>query len=125
MTSQSTTQDTAPDEKVPTPPTAPLRSPPPPDGGLIAWLQVAAGFVLFFNTWGMINTFAMFQTYYESGALFQASSSNKHPHPLPRQRHPHLLHLLLPIQPPLHLPLPILLHGRDLQHRLLLRPHRS
>lgn len=50
--------------------------PPPPNGGTLAWLQVAAGFVLFFNTWGMINTFAVFQTYYESGELFQASSSN-------------------------------------------------
>ncbi|CEJ93682.1 Putative Monocarboxylate permease homologue, mch4 [[Torrubiella] hemipterigena] len=50
--------------------------PPPPDGGLVAWLQVAAGFLLFFNTWGMINTFAVFQTYYESGVLFQASSSD-------------------------------------------------
>jgi MFS family permease len=51
-------------------------APPPPNGGTLAWLQVAAGFVLFFNTWGMINTFAVFQTYYESGQLFQASSSN-------------------------------------------------
>lgn len=48
---------------------------PPPDGGLVAWLQVVAGFVIFFNTWGMINTFAVFQTYYESGELFTASSS--------------------------------------------------
>lgn len=50
--------------------------PPPPDGGLVAWLQVAAGFLLFFNTCGMINTFTVFQTYYESGVLFQASSSD-------------------------------------------------
>ncbi|RAO67424.1 uncharacterized protein BHQ10_003436 [Talaromyces amestolkiae] len=57
---------------------APTNGPPspPPNGGTLAWLQVAAGFVLFFNTWGMINTFAVFQTYYESGELFQASSSN-------------------------------------------------
>lgn len=32
--------------------------------------------MLFFNTWGMINTFAVFQTYYESGKLFTASSSD-------------------------------------------------
>ncbi|KAH2258140.1 hypothetical protein KXW26_009625 [Aspergillus fumigatus] len=37
-------------------------------------LQVAAGFVLFFNAWGMINTLAVFQTYSESGELFKASS---------------------------------------------------
>jgi hypothetical protein len=48
----------------------------PPDGGLKAWLQVAAGFMLFFNTWGLLNTFGVYQTYYESGGLFQASSSN-------------------------------------------------
>lgn len=49
--------------------------PPPPNGGLMAWLQVAAGFMLFFNTWGIINTFPVFQAYYESGQLFRASSS--------------------------------------------------
>lgn len=48
----------------------------PPNGGLIAWLQVAAGFMIFFNTWGMITAFSVFQTYYESGELFEASSSN-------------------------------------------------
>ncbi|BCS28338.1 uncharacterized protein APUU_61386S [Aspergillus puulaauensis] len=49
---------------------------PPPNGGLIAWLHVAGGFMLFFNTWGMMNTFGVFQTYYESGALFHRSSSD-------------------------------------------------
>lgn len=53
-----------------------LTSGPPPNGGTVAWLQVAAGFVIFFNTWGMITTFSVFQTYYESGELFKASSSN-------------------------------------------------
>ncbi|KAJ6167157.1 hypothetical protein N7470_002604 [Penicillium chermesinum] len=57
-------------------PTSPAAPGPPPDGGTVAWLQVAAGFVLFFNTWGMINTFGVFQTYYESGELFTASSSD-------------------------------------------------
>jgi MFS family permease len=49
---------------------------PPPNGGLLAWLHVLAGFMLFFNTWGLLNTFAFFQLYYESGALFTESSSN-------------------------------------------------
>ncbi|OJJ54790.1 hypothetical protein ASPSYDRAFT_160147 [Aspergillus sydowii CBS 593.65] len=49
---------------------------PPPNGGLVAWLHVAGGFMLFFNTWGMMNTFGVFQTYYESGALFHRSSSD-------------------------------------------------
>ena len=50
--------------------------PPPPNGGLVAWLQVLGSFMLFFNTWGFLNTFGVFQTYYESGALFSESSSN-------------------------------------------------
>ena len=49
---------------------------PPPNGGLVAWLQVLGSFMLFFNTWGLINTFGVFQTFYESGALFSESSSN-------------------------------------------------
>ncbi|KAL5342267.1 major facilitator superfamily domain-containing protein [Aspergillus crustosus] len=49
---------------------------PPPNGGLVAWLHVAGGFMLFFNTWGMLNTFGVFQTYYESGALFDRPSSD-------------------------------------------------
>ncbi|KAH0343492.1 MFS general substrate transporter, partial [Aureobasidium melanogenum] len=57
-------------------------APPPnflgniPDGGLQAWLQVAAGWSLFFNTWGENHVFGVFQTYYESGVLIHASSSN-------------------------------------------------
>jgi len=47
-----------------------------PDGGLQAWLHVLAGFMLFFNTWGLLNTFGVFQTYYEAGELFQETSSN-------------------------------------------------
>jgi MFS family permease len=54
----------------------PAGPPPPPNGGLTAWLQVAGAFMIMFNTWGLINTFAIFQTYYASGALFSESSSN-------------------------------------------------
>jgi len=32
--------------------------------------------MLFFNTWGMISAFSVFQTYYESGELFRASSAD-------------------------------------------------
>lgn len=49
---------------------------PPPNGGTQAWLQVLSGFSLFFNTWGLLNTFGIYQTYYESGALFTQTSSN-------------------------------------------------
>lgn len=57
-------------------PDKPSAPAPPPNGGLAAWLQVAAGFAIFFNTWGMVSSFAVFQTYYESGKLFHASSSD-------------------------------------------------
>lgn len=37
---------------------------PPPDGGFKAWLQVAMAHMVIFNTWGYINSFGVFQTYY-------------------------------------------------------------
>ncbi|KAH7031621.1 riboflavin transporter MCH5 [Microdochium trichocladiopsis] len=46
-----------------------------PDGGLTAWLQVAGCFILFFNTWGMANTFGVFQTYYSRELLADMSPS--------------------------------------------------
>jgi MFS family permease len=61
-------------------PAAPDKLPPhmqpPPDGGLKAWMQVLGAFMLFFNTWGLINTFGVYQTYYEAGTIFEASSSD-------------------------------------------------
>ncbi|KAH4055415.1 hypothetical protein HBI37_021500 [Parastagonospora nodorum] len=48
----------------------------PPNGGLKAWLQVLGSWMLFFNTWGILNTFGVYQTYYESGVLFKTTSSN-------------------------------------------------
>ncbi|GAP84976.2 putative mfs mcp solute carrier family 16 (monocarboxylic acid transporters) member 10 [Rosellinia necatrix] len=38
--------------------------PPPPDGGLKAWTQVAMGFFALFSTWGYANSFGSFQEYY-------------------------------------------------------------
>ena len=32
--------------------------------------------MIFFNSWGILNTFGVYQTYYESGQLFTTSSSN-------------------------------------------------
>ncbi|OCK73131.1 monocarboxylate permease-like protein, mch4 [Lepidopterella palustris CBS 459.81] len=69
----NTEQPLAPTSGPPPPTSGP---PPPPNGGLVAWLQVAAGFVLFFNTWGLISAFGVFQTYYESGELFKTTSTN-------------------------------------------------
>ncbi|KAK4248262.1 riboflavin transporter MCH5 [Corynascus novoguineensis] len=48
----------------------------PPNGGLVAWLQVVGGFLIYFSTWGLLSSFPVFQTYYESGELFKASSAN-------------------------------------------------
>lgn len=37
---------------------------PPPDGGTRAWTQACMGHLVVFNTWGMIATFGVFQSYY-------------------------------------------------------------
>ncbi|KAL2163840.1 hypothetical protein VTH06DRAFT_5899 [Thermothelomyces fergusii] len=39
---------------------------PPPDGGLQAWTAVACTHLVVMNTWGVINSFGLFQTYYTS-----------------------------------------------------------
>lgn len=46
-----------------------------PNGGLVAWLQVLGGFFLLFNTSGMVNSFGVFQTYYESHILLNENAS--------------------------------------------------
>lgn len=38
--------------------------PPPPDGGIKAWTQVAMGWLVLFTTWGYVNSFGSFQTHY-------------------------------------------------------------
>ena len=49
----------------------------PPNGGRTAWIQVLCGFFLFFNTFGLLTTFGVFQTYYESpSSPFKRSSSD-------------------------------------------------
>jgi len=37
---------------------------PPPDGGLEGWTQALMTHLMVFNTWGYINSFGVFQTYY-------------------------------------------------------------
>ncbi|KAI1177092.1 MFS general substrate transporter [Nemania sp. FL0916] len=51
-------------------------SPPPPKEDLFAWSQVVAGFVINLNTWGFLNTFGVFQTFYQLHLLQSESSSN-------------------------------------------------
>ena len=46
---------------------------PPPNGGLKAWTQVGMAHLIIFNTWGFVNSFGVFQTYY-TGALGRSSS---------------------------------------------------
>jgi MFS family permease len=48
---------------------------PPPNGGLLAWLQVVAAFLAFFNSWGIVNSFGAFQLYYASGGLSGETNS--------------------------------------------------
>ncbi|KAI6891234.1 hypothetical protein KC318_g13913, partial [Hortaea werneckii] len=79
-TSKDEEKETPPAEAAPEPNAKPPQpgppGGPPPNGGLTAWLQVVGSWMLFFNTWGILNTFGVFQTYYESGELFSTSSSN-------------------------------------------------
>ncbi|KAJ5688646.1 MFS-type transporter dbaD [Penicillium macrosclerotiorum] len=45
------------------------------DTGFFSWLQVLGSFFLFFNSWGVINTWGAYQTYYEQTLLADTSSS--------------------------------------------------
>ncbi|KAI5921762.1 MFS general substrate transporter [Camillea tinctor] len=47
-----------------------------PKEDLFAWLQVLGAFCLNLNTWGMMNTYGVFQTYYQLNFLHSQSSSN-------------------------------------------------
>ncbi|THY81135.1 MFS general substrate transporter [Aureobasidium pullulans] len=46
-----------------------------PNGGLVAWLQVLGAFFLWFNTWGLVNAYGSFGTYYELGPLHEYPAS--------------------------------------------------
>ncbi|EMC93054.1 hypothetical protein BAUCODRAFT_272483 [Baudoinia panamericana UAMH 10762] len=47
-----------------------------PNGGLVAWLQVLGSFFIYWNSWGIVNTFGVYQTYYETGLLASSSPSD-------------------------------------------------
>ncbi|KAM7194060.1 putative major facilitator superfamily transporter protein [Naviculisporaceae sp. PSN 640] len=49
--------------------------PPGPDGGLQAWLQVLGSTIILVLIWGLINTFGVYQEYYESVLLPSSTSS--------------------------------------------------
>ena len=46
-----------------------------PDGGRLAWLQVLAMFLVNINNWGLVNSFGIFQAFYESTFLSDYSQS--------------------------------------------------
>ncbi|KAI9461507.1 MFS general substrate transporter [Russula earlei] len=56
------------------PPTDPSRE-GAPDGGTLAWLQVAASFFVLMNTWGIINTFGAYHHFYQLNILRSHSPS--------------------------------------------------
>jgi len=47
----------------------------PPDGGTLAWVQVAASFFVLMNTWGIVNTFGAYQNFYKRDLLRSHSPS--------------------------------------------------
>jgi MFS family permease len=47
---------------------------PPPDGGTRAWTQAFMGHFVIFNTWGMISTFGVFQSYYTTDLGLEPSA---------------------------------------------------
>ncbi|KAK6844286.1 hypothetical protein PG995_014396 [Apiospora arundinis] len=60
----------------PNQPATPLPGAPPPNGGLVAWLQVAGSWCLMLNCWGIVNTYGVFQTYYQTQLLTDRSPSS-------------------------------------------------
>ncbi|KAH9992527.1 MFS general substrate transporter [Russula compacta] len=46
-----------------------------PDGGTLAWFQVAASFFVLMNTWGIFNTFGAYQNFYQVDLLRSHSPS--------------------------------------------------
>ncbi|KAF1942161.1 MFS general substrate transporter [Clathrospora elynae] len=55
--------------------TAESAIPPPPDGGLHAWLKVFGGFMIYINIWGFTLSFGAFQSYYKTTLLSTSSPS--------------------------------------------------
>lgn len=48
---------------------------PPPNGGLMAWLQVAGAWTIMFNVLGLLNSYGQFQIIYETSLLKNESTS--------------------------------------------------
>lgn len=65
------TRQTAPGGNPSGPGAAPI-----PNGGLQAWLQVLGSWVTLVATWGLVNSFGVFQAYYETTLLVSSTSSS-------------------------------------------------
>jgi hypothetical protein len=61
------------------PPSPPIKPVHPADTGLIANLQILGGFLLMFNTWGLILTYGTFQSYYTSQSTDSTSPFTANP----------------------------------------------
>ncbi|KAK9447744.1 major facilitator superfamily domain-containing protein [Limtongia smithiae] len=46
-----------------------------PNGGLGAWIQVSGSVFIYFNSWGIINSFGVFESYYSINGLSNKSES--------------------------------------------------
>ncbi|EFQ95565.1 hypothetical protein P3342_011391 [Pyrenophora teres f. teres] len=55
--------------------TAESAIPPPPDGGLHAWLKAFGGFLIYINIWGFTLSYGVFQNYYRTTLLSSSSPS--------------------------------------------------
>lgn len=53
-----------------------VAGPAPPNGGWRAWLQVAGGFFVFFNIWGLPLAFGVFEAFYATDFLSSHSASS-------------------------------------------------
>ena len=53
--SESSTEEKSIPDVLPSNPTSEI-----PDGGVVAWVQCAGSFFLFFNCWGVVNTFGKY-----------------------------------------------------------------
>lgn len=82
-TDTNTLSLSADEEKLPTGQDAPVTATPAPpgmpvqpNGGFDAWLQVLGCFFVYFNTWGLIISFGVFQSYYQNHMLSHYSPSS-------------------------------------------------
>lgn len=71
------TEDVADPQETSTPaPGSPPKPSEVPDGGLNAWLQVFGAWAIMIISWGLINSFGVYQTFYETDLLKTSTSSD-------------------------------------------------